>query len=63
MATARDAVARYERAIDDDPAVPSSTDIRAELAGSDLACWCALDQPCHADVLMSIANDTGKQLG
>jgi hypothetical protein len=30
--------------------------IRAELAGKDLACWCPLDQPCHADVLLAIAN-------
>jgi hypothetical protein len=22
----------------------------------DLACWCALDQPCHADVLLVLAN-------
>lgn len=29
---------------------------RAELAGRDLACWCNLDQPCHADVLLEIAN-------
>ena len=26
------------------------------LAGKDLACWCPLDQPCHADVLLEIAN-------
>ncbi|MCP2265546.1 DUF4326 domain-containing protein [Promicromonospora thailandica] len=31
-------------------------EIRAELAGRDLACWCPLDQPCHADVLLEIAN-------
>lgn len=30
--------------------------IRRELAGKDLACWCPLDQPCHADVLLEIAN-------
>ena len=30
--------------------------IRRELAGRDLACWCPLDQPCHADVLLEIAN-------
>ena len=30
--------------------------IRRELAGHDLACWCALDQPCHADVLLELAN-------
>jgi|SRR5665647_3059053 len=30
--------------------------IRRGLAGRDLACWCPLDQPCHADVLLEIAN-------
>lgn len=28
----------------------------AELAGRDLACWCSLDGPCHADVLLVMAN-------
>ena len=27
-----------------------------ELRGKNLACWCALDEPCHADVLLKIAN-------
>jgi len=27
-----------------------------ELTGHDLACWCPLDQPCHADVLLDLAN-------
>lgn len=27
-----------------------------ELRGKDLACWCPLDQPCHADVLLALAN-------
>lgn len=26
------------------------------LRGHDLACWCPLDQPCHADVLLALAN-------
>jgi hypothetical protein len=26
------------------------------LRGRDLACWCSLDQPCHADVLLELAN-------
>nr|WP_063786601.1 DUF4326 domain-containing protein [Rhodococcus opacus] len=30
--------------------------IRAELPGRDLACWCPLDQPCHADILLELAN-------
>lgn len=28
----------------------------ADLRGHDLACWCPLDQPCHADVLIELAN-------
>lgn len=28
-----------------------------ELAGRDLACWCPLGQPCHADTLLDLAND------
>lgn len=27
-----------------------------DLHGRDLACWCPLDQPCHADVLLRLAN-------
>lgn len=26
------------------------------LRGFDLACWCRLDAPCHADVLLELAN-------
>ncbi|MBF0251662.1 MAG: DUF4326 domain-containing protein [Alphaproteobacteria bacterium] len=29
---------------------------RIELRGKDLACWCPPDQPCHADILLRIAN-------
>lgn len=32
---------------------------RRELRGHDLACWCPLDEPCHADVLLELANDPG----
>jgi len=37
-------------------------DVQRELAGMDLACWCPIDDgegsrvPCHADVLLEIAN-------
>lgn len=27
-----------------------------ELRGKDLMCWCRIDQPCHADVLLELAN-------
>lgn len=35
-------------------------DVRRELAGKDLACWCPLDVACHADVLLAIANPEGE---
>ena len=28
-----------------------------ELKGKDLACWCPLDKPCHADILLEIVNE------
>lgn len=30
--------------------------VKSELQGKNLACWCPLDQPCHADVLLELAN-------
>ena len=38
---------------------PLAANLRAqleELRGHDLCCWCPLDQPCHADVLLELAN-------
>jgi hypothetical protein len=32
--------------------------IREQLVGKNLACWCPLDGPCHADLLLDIANAT-----
>ena len=32
-------------------------DVRRELRGKNLACWCSLGEPCHADVLLRLAND------
>jgi hypothetical protein len=31
-------------------------DAQLDLRGNNLACWCPLDAPCHADVLLEIAN-------
>jgi len=31
-------------------------DIRRDLAGRDVACWCGLDQPCHGDPILRVAN-------
>jgi hypothetical protein len=35
---------------------PSDDVIRRVLAGANLACWCPLDESCHADTLLWIAN-------
>jgi hypothetical protein len=37
-------------------APPSFAEIRRALAGRDLVCWCPPDRPCHADVLLELAN-------
>lgn len=29
---------------------------KSELRGQNIACWCRADAPCHADVLLEIAN-------
>ena len=31
------------------------------LRGRDLACWCPIDRPCHADVLLELANAEPQQ--
>jgi len=46
--TAAEAVAFYRRSH-----VPSDVSL---LRGKNLACWCPLDGPCHADVLLELAN-------
>ena len=48
------AIDRYERHLVEHPELVAR--IRAELAGRDLACSCPLDGPCHADVMLRVAN-------
>ena len=55
--TAEKAVELYEQHLADNF---SERDIRHCLHDKDLACWCALDEPCHADVLLRIANSRPK---
>jgi len=35
---------------------PTRAVIRTELKGHNLACWCKAGTPCHADVLIELAN-------
>ena len=34
----------------------SVEEVRRELRGKDLVCWCRASQTCHADVLLKVAN-------
>jgi Domain of unknown function (DUF4326) len=54
IATRARMVELYRRHLDAHPELVERA--RAELAGADLACWCPLDEPCHADVLLEVAN-------
>ncbi len=64
--TAADAVRDFRRWLERDSAYrsfdiafgtpPTIAEIQRDLRGKDLACWCALDAPCHADVLLDLAN-------
>jgi hypothetical protein len=35
---------------------PTPAEIRLGLGGRNLACWCALNGPCHSELLLAIAN-------
>ena len=37
-------------------APPSLDEIRRELRGKNLACWCRIGTPCHAELLLEVAN-------
>jgi hypothetical protein len=49
---------RPQAALARDPRLRAFTraSIRARLRGRNLACWCAQGAPCHAEVLLRIAN-------
>ena len=52
--TREEAIAELRAEIECDPMLTAR--IREELAGKNLACWCKLGEPCHADVLLELAN-------
>ena len=52
-----EAVRRYRDDLLADRLVINVADVKRELRGKDLACYCPLDEPCHADVLIAIANE------
>jgi hypothetical protein len=54
--TAEEAVALYRRDLIAGSLPFSIDDVRRELKGRDLICWCKPATPCHADVLLDVAN-------
>jgi hypothetical protein len=48
------AIARYENRLIGLLQI-QAIDLR-ELRGKNLACWCKIGEPCHADVLLKLAN-------
>jgi hypothetical protein len=51
-----DSVQMFAEALRDGRLAFSEADVRRELRGKVLACWCAAGAPCHADVLLRVAN-------
>lgn len=60
-ATAAEAVAEFRCDLVSNPLAVA--EVRAGLRGKSLACFCPLDQPCHADVLLAVANSGGADGG
>jgi hypothetical protein len=52
-----DAIARYEAGLKKQFGDMLGKALQP-LRGKNLACWCPLDKPCHADVLLRLANGT-----
>jgi hypothetical protein len=50
------AVAHFRRWVETEASWAWKGRVTIELRGKNLACWCALDEPCHADVLLELAN-------
>jgi hypothetical protein len=54
---AEDAVDRFRRLMHEPWADrQAERELLHTLSGKNLACWCPLDHPCHADILLELAN-------
>jgi hypothetical protein len=54
-------VERYRRALLEGELRVTVEDVQRELRGFDLVCHCPPDEPCHADVLLDVANGGDKE--
>ena len=57
--TQAEAVRLYREFVTERPAVVD--EIRRELRGKNLACYCKPGTPCHADVLLDLANTPAQE--
>ncbi len=51
-----EAVRRYRDDLGAGRLTVTVADVQGQVRGRDVACYCPLDEPCHADVLLEIAN-------
>lgn len=54
--TREQAVRLFREALLDGRLQFGTAEVRRELRGRPLGCWCALDETCHVDVLLEVAN-------
>lgn len=54
--TRNQAIDAYKRGVYAGRLAFTVADVRRELKGRDIACWCKLEDACHGDLLMAIAN-------
>jgi Domain of unknown function (DUF4326) len=59
--TAEEAVTLYSRDLIAGSLPFTIDDVRRKLKGKDLICWCKPGAPCHADVLLAVANGGGDE--
>jgi hypothetical protein len=57
--TREEAIAEFRATIE--AKLAEQPDALAPLRGKDLICFCRLDQSCHADVLLELANEKDKR--
>jgi uncharacterized protein DUF4326 len=56
LPTLEEAIACYREMVECDEWADMRERAASELRGKHLACWCPIGSPCHADILLEIAN-------
>jgi hypothetical protein len=53
--TRQEVIAKYAALLAEDAELRTAA--KTHLRGKQLACWCRLEEACHADVLLAVANE------